>query len=209
MKVSKNVSESAAIDPAVETRELDLGDRDAFLPGAQLPTRPRRRLVTPPVVGLTALLLAAGGFLAGVEVQKGQGGSSTAGAGGLAAASGARTAGGLGRFGGPGGGAPSDVTFGTVSSKDGSSLYVKDSNGTVIRVKVSSASTISRTATASAGAIHPGDTVVVQGGKAKDGTVTATRVTATAAGASAGGGRGFGGGGGFGGGAPPTQGSAG
>jgi Domain of unknown function (DUF5666) len=167
---------------------------DAILVDDELPARPRRRLVTPPVIGISAVLLAALGFFAGVEVQKGQAGPSSAAAGAPAAGGAAGTAGRPGGIGGPGGGfanAPGDVTFGTVSSKDGHYLYVKDSNGTTIKVRVSSNSTINRTAKAKAAEIHPGDTVVVQGSQSKNGTVSATRVTATAAGAS--GGRGFGG----------------
>jgi hypothetical protein len=66
-------------------------------------------------------------------------------------------------------------------------------------VKTTSNSTISRNAKSRTSAIHPGDSVVIQGSKSKNGTVTATRVNATAQGVSPGG---FGGGfGGFGGGA--------
>jgi Domain of unknown function (DUF5666) len=87
-----------------------------------------------------------------------------------------------------------------VANKHGSTLYVKDSDGTTIRVKTTSHSKINRTATASAGAIHPGDTVIVQGTKSSSGTITATQINATSS-AAAGGLAGlFGGGGGFGGG---------
>jgi hypothetical protein len=49
--------------------------------------------------------------------------------------------------------------------------------------------------------VHPGDTVIVRGTQARNGTVTALQIIATANGASAGGFGGFGGGfGGFGGG---------
>ncbi|HTY96041.1 MAG TPA: hypothetical protein VMB91_03305, partial [Solirubrobacteraceae bacterium] len=53
----------------------------------ELPRRPRRRLFGPIPAVLIAILLLAGGFLAGVEVQKNEGGSSTSGSGlsGLAA----------------------------------------------------------------------------------------------------------------------------
>ena len=181
----------AATDPELDTRP----DHDLTLANEGLPTRPRRRLVTAPVLGLTAVLIAALGFFGGVEVQKSQAGSSTAGVGPVAAAGARGAAGGRGPFAGAAGASSSaagDMTFGTVSSKNGSSIYVKDANGTVVKVKVSSSSTVNRTAKAQAADIQPGDTVVVQGDKSKSGTVSATRITATAAGAAPGG-RGFGG----------------
>jgi hypothetical protein len=110
-----------------------------------------------------------------------------------------------------------DQTVGRVANKHGSTLYVKDSDGTTIRVKTASHSKINRTATASAGAIHPGDTVVVQGTKSSSATITATQINATSSAAASGlaalfggggGVRGFGGGGGGGAGGaqpPPAQ----
>jgi hypothetical protein len=192
-----------------------------------LPKRPRRRLVTPISATLAGALVAALGFIGGVEVQKGQDDGSTGNggnaAGAFASAGGAGTgAAGAGRgasgrgsgtnapqFGGAGGpgGAQSNATIGSVANKKGATLYVKDSDGNLIRVKTTSHSKINRTASTTPGAIHPGDTVIVQGTTAKDGTVTATQVQASAAGATSGLGRlfgGFGGGGGQGGGAPPA-----
>jgi hypothetical protein len=184
-----------------------------------LPKRPRRRLVTPISATLAGALVAALGFIGGVEVQKGQddGGSDNGGnAAAFASAGGAGAGGGRGgfsrgaggggagganggpQFGGGPGGAQGNATIGSVANKKGSTLYVKDSDGNVVRVKTNSHSKIDRTASTSTGAIHPGDTVIVQGTTAKDGTVTATQVTATAAGATSGLGRLFGG---FGGGA--------
>jgi hypothetical protein len=179
-------------------------------------------------MALSAVLIAALGFIGGVEVQK-HDGTSTASAA-SPGAQGATARGGFGgrQFGGAPGaaggagaagaaGGAGNVTFGTVASKKGRYVYVKDSDGNLVRVKATSHSTINRTASARTSAIHPGDTVVVQGPKSKNGTVTATRITASAAGTAPGGGGGFlgGGGGGFpgggGGGAPggATAGAAG
>jgi hypothetical protein len=174
-----------------------------------LPARRRRLVFGRPAMALTAVLILALGFIAGVEVQKNQGSAASA----TATASAARAGGFAGRGGfplggGPGGGAAAgDVVTGTVANKNGRYIYVKDADGNTIRVKTTSNSTISRNAKAHTASIHPGDTVVIQGSKSKDGTVTATRVNATAQGVSAGGfgGGGFGGGGfggGGGGGAP-------
>jgi hypothetical protein len=179
-----------------------------------LPARPRRRLLTPAFGALLAVLVGAAGFIAGVEVQKGQDdGATTSSPAGFAAA---RGGGGGAGSGGPGQGQrqgtggfgqQSNTTVGSVVNKNGSTLYVKDSDGTTVRVKTSSHSKVNRTASTSAGAIHPGDTVIVQGTKSANGTVTATQVNATsssAAGSLTGlfrGGLGGGGGSGFGGGA--------
>jgi hypothetical protein len=69
-----------------------------------------------------------------------------------------------------------------------------------VRVKTTSHSKINRTAATTADAIHPGDTVIVQGTKSSSGTITATQINATASGATGGLAGLFGAGGGFGGG---------
>jgi hypothetical protein len=178
-----------------------------------LPKRPRRRLVTPISVTLAGAMVGALGFIGGVEVQKSQddgGPGNNGNAAALASAGGARGGFGRGGGGGTGGGGPqlgggpggsqSNATVGSVANKKGSTLYVKDSDGNVVRVKTTSHSKISRTASSTSGAIHPGDTVIVQGSTSKNGTVTATQINATAAGATSGLAGLFGGGGGFGGG---------
>jgi hypothetical protein len=161
---------------------LDDDDDDG---GGAPPPRPRRRRVTPVTGTLAALLVATGGFIAGVQVQKGQASSPIATA---AAAAGARgpAAGGAGQ--GP---AP---TFGSVASKKGSTLYVTSPDGTTISVKTNAQSKVTRNAAASVKGIYPGDSVVVQGTKDKDGNIVATQITATSksAAASGAGGGGFG-----------------
>jgi hypothetical protein len=127
------------------------------------------------------------------------GAAATAGGGGAARAGFAGRAGGAQ---GAAGAAQSNATIGSVANKHGSTLYVKDADGNTVRVKTTSHSKINRTDSTSAAAIHPGDTVIVQGTKSASGTVTATQINATSSSAaSAGGGLGglFGGGGGFGG----------
>jgi hypothetical protein len=184
-----------------------------------LPKRPRRRFVTPISAALAGALVGALGFIGGVEVQKGQDDGNSGGSGGaqtaLAQGAGGATRGGSSRGGGTGGGGPqangpggaqSNATVGSVANKKGSTLYVKDSDGNTIRVKTTSHSKINRTASTTAGAIHPGDTVIVQGSKSSSGTITATQINATAAGATSGL-AGLFGGGGFGGGAGQGQGS--
>jgi hypothetical protein len=201
--------------PDRDDRLLDLDDdvdayEDDWEPAPEeraLPPRRRRRLVTPASAALAAVLIGALGFIGGVEVQKGQadsgGGAGASGAGAARAAAGGGGAGGgsaggapRGGFAGPGG-AQGNATIGSVTNKHGSTLYVKDSDGNTIRVKTTSHSKINRTATASVGAIHPGDSVVVQGTKSSSGTVTATQINATSSTAASGLAGLFGGGGGF------------
>ena len=139
----------------------------------ELPRRPRRKLVTPLTATLAAVLIAALGFIGGVQVQKS---SADTPSGGFAR-------GGGGGFSPTGG---SSDTVGTVANVDGKTLYVTDSSGATIRVKTTSNSKIARTAVAKVAAVHPGDTVIVQGTKASSGTVKATSVTATAKNATSG-----------------------
>lgn len=176
-----------------------------------LPKRPRRRLVTPISATLAGALVGALGFIGGVEVQKSQDDGSSGGSGTAAAfasaGGGGAARGSFGRGGGAGpqsaggpGGAQNNATVGSVANKKGSTLYVKDSDGNLVRVKTTSHSKINRTASTTAGAIHPGDTVIVQGTKSSSGTITATQIQATSSSATSGlaglfGGGGFGGGG--------------
>jgi hypothetical protein len=208
-----------------EPYEDDWDGVDEEPDNGSLPPRRRRRLVTPVAAGLAAVLVAALGFIGGVQVQKHadkNGGSSGNGAqAALASARGGGT-GARGGFGGgrgfPGVGAAggangqSAPTIGSVANKNGSTLYVKDSDGNTVKVKTTSHSKINRTASTSAGAIHPGDTVIVQGTKSSNGTITATQINATASGAAGGLAGLFGGGGGGQGGAtapPPATGGSG
>ena len=143
----------------------------------ELPRRPRRKLVTPLTATLAAVVIAALGFIGGVQVQKSSADStSSPRAAGLA----------RGGFTPGGGGGSSDATVGTVANVNGKTLYVTDSSGATIRVKTTSNSKVARTAVAKVGEVHPGDTVIVQGTKSSSGTVTATSLTATAKNATSG-----------------------
>jgi hypothetical protein len=168
------------------------------------PARSRRKLVTPLTVGLCGVLIAAAGFIAGVQVQKGSqsdnASGSGAGAGGLRAGFGGAGGGGAAGAGGAAGTgaqAQNAPTFGTVANKKGATLYVKDADGTTVRVKTNAQSKVTRNAAASAKGIYPGDTVVVQGTKDKSGNLVATQISATSKTAAASGGGGFAGGGGL------------
>jgi hypothetical protein len=155
-----------------------------------LPHRPRRRLITPVNLGLFGLLLVVGGFIGGVFVEKGQVSSASTAAPSLPGLAGrGGTAAGGAATGVPRGvsgttGAAANTTSGTVSAVDHGTLYVTDSEGTTIKVMQASGGTVTRTAVSSASHIHPGDTVIVSGPKASDGTVTATSIRATASNAA-------------------------
>jgi len=153
----------------------DNGDDDV------IPPRPRGRLLRPlPLpLALIALIIAAAGFLGGIEAQKGSEGGSGAAAG--------PGGGGLPNFaalketaGATTGGA-SASTNGTVTSVEGHTIYVKESDGTTVAVKVGDGATVTRDSNVATKKIHPGDTVVVQGSK-KGSTVTASSIAASESG---------------------------
>ena len=166
----------------------------------ELPRRERRRLVTPVGIAAAVVVIAALGFLGGVQVQKSRGGTNTptgrfAGAGGFPGA-GARTgAPGAAAGAGGGGGAAqqTNATVGEVSSVDGKTIHVDDATGNTVKVKLAKGGKVTRTAVTGASSIHPGDTVIVQGEAASSGTVVASSIRATASNADAGFGGGFGG----------------
>lgn len=141
---------------------------------SELPVRPRRQLVTPWTASLCGVLLAALGFLGGVQVQKRQGSTTSSPAA---------------RFQPTRNGAPAAVgnaTVGQVADVHGTTLYVTGSDGTTVKVKTTADTKVTRNAVSRARRVHPGDTVVVQGSAAGNGTVRASRVTATASNATGG-----------------------
>ncbi len=156
--------------------ELDADDRFA----ERLPVRPKRPFLTRWSAGLIALALAAIGFYAGIDVEKGK--TSASGTAALAsAATGAKSTSARPGSGtrAPGGfaGAAANGTSGTVSRIDGSTIYLKDSQGNTIKVKLSSGTTITKSEKVGNRKLYPGDEVVVAGKAASDGDVSATSVT--------------------------------
>lgn len=154
----------------------------------ELPPRPRNRLLAPMPLALIAVLIAAGGFLGGVLVQKGsEGGSASGLPNGLPSflnKEGGEGSGSEGSGGFPAGfpGANSSAAVsGTVSSVNGRTIYVKDSEGSTVAVRVEDGSKVSRDSNVSVKKIHPGDSVVVQGSKHAS-TVKASSIAATESG---------------------------
>jgi hypothetical protein len=187
-----------SIDPVTTTLVLPrIGDEPSSpdttdgLDADEWPTQTAKRglhLRTPTAI-LLALLLAAGGLWGGSVLQKHQGGST-----GTASALAARSA--FARTGATGSpfASSSSATTGTVTDIIGNTLYVTEASGSLVKVTLSSSATVTRNAKSSLGALQPGDSVVVQGTKVADGSLTASSVSATAAGvSSSSAGRGFGG----------------
>jgi hypothetical protein len=119
-----------------------------------------------------AALLGRGGSGAGSSGATGSG-SGAAGSGSAASGGGGGFPGG-GGFGGAGG---ANASFGTVSSVKGKTIYVTDTSGNTIKVKLSSATKISKTESVSRHAIRPGDTVIVSGVSGSGGTTNAATIT--------------------------------
>ena len=136
-------------------------------------TKTSLRLAKPTAI-LIGLLLLAGGFWGGITLQKNEGSSSSSGFPNFAAVRSALS------------GASSSSTTGTVTDIIGNTLYVTDSSGSLVKVTLSSSTTVSRNAKASLSALKPGDSVVVSGVKASNGQMTASSVSATQAGVSSG-----------------------
>jgi hypothetical protein len=135
---------------------------------------------------LLVALVAAGTFVVGVEVQKHYGGtsSSSATAGSTAGSFAARRAafgraragGAAGQFGGGGAaGAGGGATVGLITLIRGSTLYVTDFSGNTVKVKAAGVK-VSKTVSAPLKTLRPGDSVVVQATKQKDGSLKAASI---------------------------------
>jgi hypothetical protein len=189
--------DSPAYDPAVQTPETlayepieDEQDQWSEEPDElELPARPRRRLLTPIPLALLGVLLIAGGFIAGVQVQKGQ--TSTGSTGGVPAGLASRfaalgggtsstsktpTGAAAGGFPGAGTGA-GRPTSGTVAYLAGNTLYVTNSEGNTVKVKTSPSTSVSKTVKTKLKGIYPGETVTVIGATGSNGTVSAESIS--------------------------------
>ncbi|HEX4011491.1 MAG TPA: hypothetical protein VHX62_15835 [Solirubrobacteraceae bacterium] len=105
------------------------------------------------------------------------GAASLFGSGARSSASGATGAAGFAGAGALAGGAGGSASFGTVAGVDGKTIDVTESSGNTVKVKLSSATKITKTQSARRSAIRPGDTVVISGVTGSGGTVSAASVT--------------------------------
>jgi hypothetical protein len=136
----------------------------------------------------TTVASASGATLSGAPSFAGRGasGAATSSSSG-ASRSGSRTggfpsggaggfpSGGAGGFPG-GGGFGGGGTRGTVASVDGKTIYVKESSGNTIKVKLLSTTILTKSESVGKKSVHPGDTVSIEGAT-KGASITATSVT--------------------------------
>jgi hypothetical protein len=179
------------------TAEFDPLD-DAEFPD-QMPHRPRQRFLTIWSALLVAVLVGAIGFYVGIRVEKshnsGSSSSSLASAfaGRASAFSGADRSGSSAlrsRFAAAGGfpaaGGSGNDAVGSVSSRDGNTLYVSETGGNTVKVKLSKATTITKSESVSSGKIFPGDEVTITGAKSSGGGLTAITVSDSGSSSSSG-----------------------
>ena len=125
--------------------------------------------------GASAAGASAAGASAGAGAAGASGtGASGAGASGTGGGSAAAAPGAAGFAPGFGGG---NATFGTVASINGQTLALTEASGDTVKVRLNSATKISKTESAKRSQIHPGDTITVSGVTSKQGTVSAATVT--------------------------------
>jgi hypothetical protein len=152
----------------------------------ELAAPPRRKLPWLTLV-LAAGVIAAGGFIGGVEVQKSQGGGSATapgvgafrtGAGGFAAGGAGFARGGAGAGSGSGlaGGGGTD-TVGTVKLVDGSTVYVSTADGNIVKVTTNGSTKVRIAKSAKVSDLQPGQQVTVAGTQDSSGSLTATTLT--------------------------------
>jgi hypothetical protein len=177
------------VDPVLDEYEYE---DDGF--AETLPVRPKRPFLTKWSAALMSLMLAAVGFFVGVRVEKakipsssggasafasalagaaGKGGTGRAGAAGGAGGFASRFAGGAGGF----GGAAGNDTIGSVASVNGKTIYVTETSGNTVKVKLTGQTTITKSESVRSSKVFPGDEVVIAGSKGSGGTVDATTLT--------------------------------
>jgi hypothetical protein len=208
----------ASASPAVPPHDVLAQPPDARDISAELSAPPRRRLPWP-TLALSAAVVAVLAFTGGVLVGKDRPSASPRTGDGAFARGGAFTAGGTGgrAFGGPrgttgtgtagaggtatggaGGGRPgggafgAGLTIGTVKLVDGTTVYVTDTQGDIVKITTKKTTRVSEATTGKVSDLQPGQTVTVRGSRDPSGDIAATTVTEGAAG-------GFGGTGGLGG----------
>ena len=171
------------------------------------PIRPRARLSRVTKL-LLVLAVGAAAFAGGVFAQRHWGVTSSNGSSGSGAGAGAAARRFAGLGGGSGGGRSGSggrgfggATIGQVAYLNGTTLYVTDTSGNTVKVSVPKGTPVTKSVTSGIGSVRPGDTVVVRGSTAANGTMTAQSVAVGGVGGGFGGGggggaTGFGGGGG-------------
>jgi hypothetical protein len=88
---------------------------------------------------------------------------------------------GAGGFGGFGGGAAGGRTTGTVTDVEGTVVTLTDSSGNAVKVNLAPTTKITKTTAGTTADLQLGQTVVVSGAKAADGSTTAATITISGA----------------------------
>jgi hypothetical protein len=191
-RTQESASDDTQVFAAVPADENEPGPDDGPYEGpddglaTELAKAAPRRWWNRGTVVLGALVLLLGGFLGGVQVQKNWGTAAATASNGRAGFTGLnRGTGAAGGYPGfAGGAAPTAAataaagTSGTVQLIDGSTIYLKTADGTVVTVKTNGRTTVRTSARSTLKNVKAGDTVTVQGTPDADGNVTATAVTA-------------------------------
>ncbi|SER41450.1 DUF5666 domain-containing protein [Actinokineospora terrae] len=136
-------------------------------------------------IGLAVAVLVVLAFGGGALAHKALASTTTT----AAPAAGGRGAGGYGGFGGGQGGQPGQGgqggqpgqgrggTTGTIDHVEGSTVYVKTQDGRLVKVSTSDSTTVDLVSAGKLADLAAGDTVVVLGQQAADGSVTARSLT--------------------------------
>ena len=175
-----------SLDPALEETDAYAGEYedDEFAPH-------RRERLGKWTALLAILVIAGGGFLAGVYVQKARPAAATTSRVSFGAGAAGGAGGGVGRGAGAGSGgtrsgatagaaapttadAAGPAVIGQVVKVSGDTLVVQNLGGKQVTVTLSPDTTVSKTASTTD--LAPGQTVTVGGTTGADGTVTATTV---------------------------------
>jgi hypothetical protein len=145
----------------------------------------RRRAITPVTRGLLAVVIVGGAFLGGILVQKSQTKSTSTSAlpSGVPANIAALFGGGTPTTVAGSGGASTGATqtVGTIKLVDGKNVYVSDAQGNVVRVTTNGSTKITVNRDATVDKLKPSYSVIVQGTRGSNGTITATSISQTAA----------------------------
>lgn len=173
---------TAPLEPVREDTSVYVRDIEAG------PVPPPRRGVSPLTIALAVLLIGGAGFIGGVRVQKSRASAST----GAEAVGG--ESGGAGHGGGTGAGdafaregaGGAGTAVGQVRLVDGTTIYLADAQGNIVKVTTGPGAVFTKTAPASIADVRPGDSVVIRGQARPDGTITASRVADSGAGGGAG-----------------------
>jgi len=179
-------------EPTEELTLLDSGDLspeeilaeppDARDIAAELAAPPRRKLPWL-TLALCGGVIAAAAFAGGALVEKNNvkgGGSNPGAAAGFAgfARGGAGATAGAGGAARPGGGGTGGgATTGTVKLVDGTTVYLTDSSGNVVKVTTGTSTKISVTRNGKVSDLQPGQSVTVLGSTDSSGSLAATTVT--------------------------------